>query len=132
MTDWIQKNGKKVTALLILSTILLWILWDVPVAIWGDGATESEVLRDWASAWPSFAYGLGILAGHWFWNVDELPDPPIKRVFMAVAAVTSILVWMALDLIHGTVQTNPIFPFLIGILVGRVLWPLPQVFDKLE
>ena len=51
----------------IISTILLWIAWDVYVYHKrGVEATESRIIYRWACRYPGFVFAIGCLMGHFF------------------------------------------------------------------
>lgn len=115
--------ARKITVGLILSTILVWVGWDIYVAIWHTGATESEVIRDWATTHPSFAFGLGVVAGHWFANVRE-----VKYWWTMIVAWIIMAIAFVVDIGFGLLpEVYPLIPFLMGGVAGRLLWPMERV-----
>lgn len=114
---------RQISSGLIIATIIIWIIWDIPAAIIaGTYGTESAVIRDWATAHPSFGLSIGILAGHWFWNVDEVKYPQLMWVAWALIA-TLLIVDIAFALLP---PLYPLWPFLSGMVVGRILWPMDK------
>lgn len=113
--------ARKISAALIVVTVAVWVVWDViAVAVGGAYATESIVIRDWATAHPSLALSVGIIAGHWFWNVDEVRYPQLMWAAFGVIGTALLLDFTVLT--YPTVY--PLWPFIGGMVLGRVLWPL--------
>lgn len=59
-------------AILMASIFLIVIAVDIWLALDDrKGNTYSERLRSWGKAWPPLrlliAFGMGLLAGHWWW-----------------------------------------------------------------
>lgn len=77
------------------------------------GDTISEVLRDWGSKSSALPFGFGFLVGHWFWNGERK------------LSHTAALSWAGLiaAILHA-VDPHPAASAILGIIVGRVLWPL--------
>lgn len=113
---------RRITVWLILVTVAVWIIWDIYVATTGTGATESEVIRDWAATWSFLPYGTGVVAGHFFFNWEELPEKLVRRVMMVAVWVSIVLVLLA-DIFIGMVA-SPAIVFCGGVLVGHMLWPM--------
>lgn len=62
------------TKVLILTTVLIWIVWDVIVyALHGNGPTESWVIKRWSFYMPGIACLFGILMGHFFFTFTPPP-----------------------------------------------------------
>jgi hypothetical protein len=122
---------RNITSWLIIVTIIVWVVWDIYVgtnSIPGD--TESEVIRDWAWDYPSFAAAIGVLCGHWFWTVEGK-----RPVWMMLALWFLWAVFMVLDVFFGLFNSViPILPFSVGVLLGHLMWPLEhkRVVDGLE
>lgn len=111
---------KQITSGIIISTIVGWILWDLVVAsnnIPGD--TESEIIRTFANHHAAFPLMVGILMGHFFWNARTGINPPITEIGLPVVAITAVL----FDVGNILPWINPIFPFLLGLVGGKFLWP---------
>jgi cell division protein FtsW (lipid II flippase) len=117
----------KVTRWLIILTIVIWIIWDV-IAIYSGGyhATESSTVRNWGNLHPWFAWMVGGLMGHFFFNVGKRfrsnPDWVPTVVMPTVAAAL-----LALDLSHLLPHMNPVIPLIVGIVSGRLMWPQKEV-----
>jgi hypothetical protein len=64
-----------VTKILILSTAVIWIGWDVYAYIaYGNAATESATLFRWAYYAPGVSFLGGMLAGHLFFPQTQVID----------------------------------------------------------
>lgn len=114
---------RRISATLIIVTIVVWIVWDIPAALMaGTYGTESAVIRDWATTHPAFGYAIGVLAGHWFWNVPEIKHPALMYV-----SISSIALFLFLDLVFQVFPPlYPLVSFGVGIVAGRLLWPLER------
>lgn len=55
-----------ITTWIILSTIAIWITWDVYLYR-NNKVTISEVVNKWGNKSLPFVFALGFLCGHWFW-----------------------------------------------------------------
>jgi hypothetical protein len=65
-----EKTARKTTEILIWSTIVVWIVWDVIVMVlWGAYPTESRTIADWSTRVGTMPLAWGVLGGHFFWNV---------------------------------------------------------------
>ena len=58
---------KKITRIVILVGVVLWIGWDLYAVIAGNDATISIQLTSWAHKLPILPFGVGVVIGHWFW-----------------------------------------------------------------
>jgi hypothetical protein len=116
-------NAKRITQAIILGTVVAWIGWDIYAASNGvDGDTESEVIRLFANRHPFLPLAMGVLMSHFFWNVRassfRLPriatfvGLPVVGIAGAVLDFAGLLPWV-----------HPLAPFVIGIFLGRLLWP---------
>ena len=114
---------KKITAGLIFVTIAVWIGWDVFVAIEPTpGDTESETLRNWGWAHPSFVFALGALHGHFFGTSKTLRRFR-RRVPYSPFILAAIGVILAIADVAGILPSaHPLFAFLAGLPFGAVLW----------
>jgi hypothetical protein len=102
-----------------LVSVGLWIIWDIYVASnRRSGDTESEVIRDFALKHPSFALAVGVLMGHFFWNVTE----PIASWRSTVGLPVLGALALTIDLLGKTPRVSSVVPCLIGIVLGRLLW----------
>lgn len=120
-------TARKITSWVLIITLVGLVVWDiVAFAFGGAQATESVVLKDWATTHPSIAFGLGTIAGHWFWNVDEVRHPQLMWTALVLLAVLLVV-----DLIFGLIPAMyPLFPFGAGVITGRVLWPLEKKVEE--
>jgi hypothetical protein len=123
-----NESAISVTKWLIILTILIWIVWDIYVAVAHTEATESEVIRDWATAHPSFGFGVGVLMGHWFFNFKKgAVYLDYIRPWGMYAVWTIIGLGMIVDV--GLGLFGPVYPaisFILGIIFGAVLWPMDR------
>lgn len=68
--DWVKGNPERanfITGSLIIGTIVIWLAWDVLVAIAPGADTESQMLRNWGAYSMALPYSIGMLLGHWWW-----------------------------------------------------------------
>lgn len=116
---------RKITIVLILTTIAVWVGWDIFAAVEPTpGDTESEVLRDWGHAHASLPFALGALMGHFFGTWDRLVE--LRARFPVAPVVLAGLggVVVAADLGGALPEVHPLIPFLVGVPLGAALWPL--------
>lgn len=120
-------SARLISSVLIVVTLIVWILWDIYAALFGGpGATESEVIRDWASYHPSIAVGLGTVAGHWFINRPPIKDDDWRMASMIVCWST-LATFMLFDFVTQLFTAYPIYPlltFAVGMGMGALLWPM--------
>jgi hypothetical protein len=58
------------TELLILATVVIWVVYDIWIYVTkGDAWTESATIQKWAYRIPGIALLLGILMGHFFFQI---------------------------------------------------------------
>lgn len=68
--NWVKGNPERanlITGSLIIGTIVIWLIWDVLVAVAPGADTESQMLRNWGAYTMAFPYAIGMLLGHWWW-----------------------------------------------------------------
>lgn len=115
---------KKITAGLIVATIVIWVGWDIYVAIEPTpGDTESETLRDWGWKAPAFVWAFGALCGH-FWGTwgkfvtfrEKYPWSPFVLGALALGLA-------GLNAAQILPRIHPMLSFLVGIPFGALLWP---------
>ncbi len=110
---------RKLTKYLLASTAVVWIVWDIFVAIEPTpGDTESEVIRDYAWNHPFVPLGFGVLMGHFLWT--RAGGRYFKRSPWLLVPIG--LGALALDAsgVIGSIQ--PLIPFGAGMLLGHTLW----------
>jgi len=62
------------TTILILTTIVLWIAYDIFAYFrWGNSATESVVIFKWTKVSPGTLIAIGFVLGHLVWQVHICP-----------------------------------------------------------
>ncbi len=92
-------SPRNVTAMLVISLILLLVLFDFVIyARGGSEATISRVILRWAIGWPFVPFMAGLLCGHLFWSQDLTQRSQTGRepvwlwyVFFAVAALCLVV-----------------------------------------
>ena len=108
-------DTRKITKYVIISTILLWIGWDIYAFIEpAPNDTESEVIVSWAHQFASFAFSFGAVCGHWFWPGERIPHGHF--ILAGVAVIHALLEFFLV------ITVNPAFPFLGGFVCGHFLW----------
>lgn len=115
------KIAKIVTIAIIISTVSLWICWDIVVAALGlFPATESRILLAFAYVNISFPAALGILLGHLFWPVKKEVSHQLARILVMAGYAVALITLNALRVLPDVV---PVLPLVIHIPVGHLLWP---------
>lgn len=129
-------DTRQTTAVIIILTVVLWIVWDLFVATNNkSGDTESEVIRDY-TIYPVLPVGLGVIAGHW-----TLLGASLLHGFAGLAIILIIGVFLILwSLVasaeakenmrepsrllktHRWVSKRPYVPFIGGYILGAFLW----------
>lgn len=138
MIDYIKNNTKKITVTLMVSTIVLWILWDIYVATnttvneFGEtvkvlGDTESETTRDAAFLkWPSIASFCVMLLIHFFVPREHSQKQHTRHVIYLIIISLGLVTCEFFDLlpvftIFGSKNYGLIPYMLLGIPMG-LLW----------
>lgn len=119
-------SAQQVTAGLIVTTIVGWIIWDVYVAVRASGqrATESEEIRSFGVNHPAFPYLIGGLMAHFFWNA---PSPPAYYVTVLLPAISAPFVVSDLAGWLRPLKIPSVVPFILGLVVWHFLWPQPPL-----
>ena len=117
-------STKKITAALIITTIAVWILYDIYAVVnAGAPGTESVAIRDFGQHHPFLPWGIGTVMGHFFWNVKKPAPSWYTTVILPI--VGSVV--LAFDLGHILPYMVSLLPFGVGVVSGRLLWPQKQV-----
>ena len=76
LSDW--------TKILILSTAVIWVIWDAIVYVKnGNQPTESWTIKKWSFYMPGIAFLFGLLMGHFFFSFtapEKLCQPDQVKV----------------------------------------------------
>jgi hypothetical protein len=121
-------NWKKATKIFILSTCVVWIVYDVFALIFGtkagESATISAVIMGWAFKCPLAPCVWGGLAGHFF-----LPSKRVMSLWRAIV----LAVWVIGVSIAGTVLLthggawkvvfNPFVVMACFVPIGMIFFP---------
>lgn len=110
------------TKILIGGTFVVWIAWDVYVALNG-AATESMILRDGAKRWNILPFIVGFLGAHWFLPKKK---PSISGWMWALPIMTGLFVTDFIFFFGGYGNPWWRYPglwFALGIPAGFYLWP---------
>lgn len=110
---------RKATIWLVVSTLIVWIGWDLyAVAEGGLDATESDVIRDASQSFEALAFAGGVVGGHW-WISREKPAIRGRARF----AVLGLLAASSIALALFTKLPTAIYLF-AGLASGHLLWPM--------
>lgn len=112
--------SKKITALIMVIATALLIGWDIYVAsndVKGD--TISEIIMVLGYNWRILPLSFGVLMGHFFWNVEKRRYGKIKAIALGVIGA-----FVVLADIYIIYPIHPLIVMLLGIPLGRFLWPL--------
>lgn len=64
------RTPEQVTGTVLVVTTLFLVAYAVFARVWlGEPATVSAVIADWCHRWPIVAFGLGLVVGHWLWQL---------------------------------------------------------------
>lgn len=64
---------RKITKVLVIWTVIIWVCWDVLAFVQHNDSTISVFIWGWSQRYPIISFGAGVLAGHLFF-----PAKPIK------------------------------------------------------
>ena len=109
------------TIAVLLAAVGGLILWDIIVATnRTDGDTISEIVLAVSYSWYTLPLALGVVCGHLIW-------PAKKKLLRSSEATLWVLIFVGtvalmLDALLA-VSVFPLWPFLVGVGVGRVVWP---------
>jgi len=110
-----------ITKIVILVATAILIGWDIVVAIWGpDCSTISCILgKTWAYQHSTLPFAWGVLTGHLFWITRGKIVWMWFRIIALVALAGASTILDIVDLY----DVIPILPVMIGVPLGRLLWP---------
>jgi len=115
------KIAKVVTTVIMVTSIAIWICWDIVVAALGlFPATESQILLAFGTVNFVFPAALGALLGHLFWPVEGEIKYQLVRVLSLAVYISVVL---SLNIMHVFPEMIPIIPLVLHIPVGHLLWP---------
>lgn len=70
-----KANLKKTTFLVLMSSLILLILWDLyAVYVGGDEATISNLILVGTYRYPFVSFLAGFICGHLFWRANDTKD----------------------------------------------------------
>jgi len=134
-------DTREITTIILVATVAIWIIWDIVVATnRRRGDTESEVIRDY-TIYPVLPAGLGVVTGHWTLLGYSMLDGWYGLWILLGIGVVLVL-WSGLVVheirkskrfnpnyqrsilrkSHGWVSRRPYIPFVVGYLLGALLW----------
>jgi len=106
--------------------LFIWIAFGVIVVLdlyWASngvaGDTISEVTKAYSWQWQTIPVAYGVLTGHLFWGHH---GPVALRWVRYLGICVLVATLVTLDVVDW-LDVIPIFPVLIGIPLGRLLWP---------
>ncbi|OEU77806.1 MAG: hypothetical protein BA865_12385 [Desulfobacterales bacterium S5133MH4] len=128
--DTITWIGVALVTLVIVGDILLAIFRGV-CRVEHEGTTWSELLRESVGTTTLIPWALGVWIGRWFPLVPE----PLNSLGTPIA-LTIVLILTAIITVLGDVlmrrRRRPVIPpwlvALLGLIVGGILLPLPQIY----
>lgn len=109
---------KKITIAIMIVVIAIVVGWDLVVAVNSiKGDTISEIIQKISYEHPVVPLIFGTLGSHFFWAGKPLFDHYSRYlILIGIGIATAIAgIW--------TVSICPLWPILIGIPLGRLLWP---------
>lgn len=113
-------NYRKLTMVLIGVVFIGLSLYDLlPAVSHTRGDTISETIRDYAGRYWTIPWVLGVLMGHFFFNVEK--GIARWRTIILMPVLTAGLI--GADVLDWTPYVNPVFVFLPSFIGGRLLWP---------
>lgn len=111
---------KKATTIIVCVTVALLIFWDLIAVSGGVDPTISNVIKEASQRYAMVPYSGGVLVSHFFWNGNTFVPNQIR--YYALGVVSSLV------LVFSFVYTVPTsLACLVGILIGRLLWPQAKV-----
>jgi len=67
------------TRLIVLGTPIIWIIYDLWTYYYnGNASTESATIFRYSVHFPGFVFLIGVLCGHWFFQMREPTAYPIE------------------------------------------------------
>ena len=111
---------RKATIVIIASSVVLWIAWDIVVSALGfNRATESQILLVAGFCHFSGPVALGFVLGHITWPAPKVDYKGWRLVSSMVyfAALFGANFW---QLIPAVI---PVVPLVLHIPLGRLGWP---------
>ncbi len=127
----------KITAAVIVSTIVLWLLWDGFVG-WSGAQTESRMLTNWGTWILFLPYGVASLLGHWWWPWTGTKSPYIAwRGYLNFGVLFALAAW---DVVNWKVGTPSWLMWarhaslwcVIGYPMGHLCWGQRATEPKTE
>jgi len=113
---------KKITSILLIVTLSIWVVWDVFVAtnnVKNDTISEITLAVSYLALFIPAAWG--IIMGHLFW-----PSESIKykwpKIWIMWGWGALVLVLSIFKAVPGNMTTVPIV-FLVNFVIGHFLWP---------
>lgn len=121
---------KKITSILLIVTLSIWVIWDVFVAtndVKNDTISEITLAVSYVALFIPAAWG--VIMGHLFWPSKSIAYK-WPRVWAMWGWGAFVLVMSILKVVPGNMTTVPIV-FLLHFLIGHFLWP-QKVAPKTE
>ena len=110
-----------ITKIFMVVALAVIIGWDIIAAVWGDGCSTISCIggKTWSYSYSTIPLAWGVLTGHLLWITrEEVKLRWLRFVLLGVLATASIV----LDIVDFY-DVIPIVPSLIGVPLGRLLWP---------
>lgn len=111
-----------ITKVFIWVVLSIIIVWDVIALSMGGGqATISGIMgKGWSYQHSTLPLAWGVVTGHLFWITRGTIQWQVFRIIALVAVAGASLMS---DFLFDFYDVTPILPVVLGVPVGRLLWP---------
>lgn len=116
-----KKKIALITSIFMVAVLTIIIVWDVIAAIWGEGCSTISCIggKTWSFDWATIPFAWGVVTGHLFWITRGKIVWMWPRLGVLFAVTGAVITLDIVDLYDAI----PILPAIIGVPLGRLLWP---------
>jgi hypothetical protein len=116
-----MKKAALITKIFMVVALAIIIGWDIVAAVWGEGCATISCIggKTWSYSHSTIPLAWGVLTGHLLWITRGKIEWQWFRIAALVAVAGASIILDVVDFY----DIIPIFPGLIGVPLGRLLWP---------
>lgn len=122
-----ESRYRSITIMLLLIGGSIWAIWDIIVAFFNKVAydTISEIYFGTAFEHPALPFSMGVIMGHLNLPRPEVlgGNPLAAGLSLIITAVIMLAVSITAAKMGHPIRLAPIFPFVVGFVIGHFLWP---------